>query len=375
MHAFSGKLLFSLSVLTLSVPAVPVKAFSSTQASPASLQKEDSLAYGEQHLQDVTVIAKSKARLLQEQAYAVSVVDLKNQYTQVTSLNKVLNTITSVRLREDGGVGSNYSFAMNGFSGNQVKFFLDGIPMDNFGSSFNLANLSANMADRVEVYKGVLPVSLGADALGGAVNIVSRRNANYLDATYSIGSFNTHKVSVNGAYTNMKTGFTLRSNFFFNYSKNDYKVYAPIVDLNTGLQEGDAWIKRFNDQYHSVGLKLESGVVGRSWADYLLFGVIASENRKHIQTGATMDAVYGKVHSQSYSFIPSLRYKKTNLLTPGLDLLLYATYSMVNTDNVDTAQVKYNWRGESVRSNSRGEGYLTDALILHAQKGRRQGIS
>ena len=218
MHAFSGKLLFSLSVLTLSVPAGPVKAFSSTQATPASLQKEDSLAYGEQHLQDVTVIAKSKARLLQEQAYAVSVVDLKNQYTQVTPLNKVLNAITSVRLREDGGVGSNYSFAMNGFSGNQVKFFLDGIPMDNFGSSFNLANLSANMADRVEVYKGVLPVSLGADALGGAVNIVSRRNANYLDATYSIGSFNTHKVSVNGAYTNMKTGFTLRSNFFFNYS-------------------------------------------------------------------------------------------------------------------------------------------------------------
>lgn len=367
MHAFSGKILFSLSVLTLSVPAVPVKAFSSTQASPASLQKEDSLAYGEQHLQDVTVIAKSKARLLQEQAYAVSVVDLKNQYTQVTPLNKVLNAITSVRLREDGGVGSNYSFAMNGFSGNQVKFFLDGIPMDNFGSSFNLANLSANMADRVEVYKGVLPVSLGADALGGAVNIVSRRNANYLDATYSIGSFNTHKVSVNGAYTNMKTGFTLRSNLFFNYSKNDYKVYAPIVDLNTGLQEGDAWMKRFNDQYHSVGLKLESGVVGRSWADYLLFGVIASENRKHIQTGATMDAVYGKVHSQSYSFIPSLRYKKTNFLTPGLDLLLYATYNMVNTDNVDTAQVKYNWRGESVRSNSRGEGYLTDALIRERQ--------
>lgn len=137
-------------------------AFSSAQASSASLQKGDSLAYGEQHLQDVTVIAKSKARLLQEQAYAVSVVDLKNQYTQVTPLNKVLNTITSVRLREDGGVGSNYSFAMNGFSGNQVKFFLDGIPMDNFGSSFNLANLSANMADRVEVYKGVLPVSLGA---------------------------------------------------------------------------------------------------------------------------------------------------------------------------------------------------------------------
>ena len=179
---------------------------------------------------------KSQARKLQEQAYTVSVVDLRELYVQATPLNKILNNVSSVRLREVGGVGSNYTFAMNGFTGNQVKFFLDGIPMDNFGSSFNLANLSANMADHIEVFKGVLPVHLGADALGGAVNIVSRRNANYLDANYSIGSFNTHKASVNGAYTDMKTGFTLRGNLFFNYSKNDYKVFAPIVDLTTGFQ-------------------------------------------------------------------------------------------------------------------------------------------
>ena len=176
-------------------------------ALPASAQK-DTVAISSQKLQEVLVMPKSQARKLQEQAYTVSVVDLKDMYVQATPLNKILNNVSSVRLREDGGVGSNYTFAMNGFTGNQVKFFLDGIPMDNFGSSFNLANLSANMADHIEVFKGVLPVHLGADALGGAVNIVSRRNANYLDANYSIGSFNTHKASVNGAYTDMKTGFT-----------------------------------------------------------------------------------------------------------------------------------------------------------------------
>ena len=335
-------------------------------AFPASAQK-DTVAISSQKLQEVLVMPKSQARKLQEQAYTVSVVDLKDMYVQATPLNKILNNVSSVRLREDGGVGSNYTFAMNGFTGNQVKFFLDGIPMDNFGSSFNLANLSANMADHIEVFKGVLPVHLGADALGGAVNIVSRRNANYLDANYSIGSFNTHKASVNAAYTDMKTGFTLRGNLFFNYSKNDYKVFAPIVDLTTGLQSGDAWVKRFNDAYHSAGLRMETGLVGRSWADYLLVGLIASESHKHIQTGATMDAVYGQARSRSYSLIPSLRYKKTNLFTPGLDVALFATYSMVNTHNTDTAQLKYNWLGESVRSTSRGEGYLTDALIQERQ--------
>ena len=158
-----------------------------------------------EELEEVQVIGKSEARRQQEQAYAISVLDIKKAYNSAAPLNKLLNNVSSVRIREEGGMGSNYNFSLNGFSGNQVKFFLDGIPMDNFGSSFNLANISANMAERVEVYKGVLPVNLGADALGGAVNIVSRRDANYLDATYSFGSFNTHKVSVNGAYTHRST--------------------------------------------------------------------------------------------------------------------------------------------------------------------------
>ena len=260
-------------------------------------------------LHEVQIVGKTKARKMHEQAYAISVVDLATKYQSASALNQVLNTVTSIKIREDGGLGSNYSFAMNGFSGNQVKFFIDGIPMDNFDSSFNLANISANMADRIEVYKGVLPVYLGSDALGGAVNIVSRTNANYLDATYSVGSFNTHRAALNGVYTS-KGGFTLRANAFANYSDNDYKVFAPIVNLSTNKQEGEEWVRRFNDGYQSYGLKLEAGVVRKSWADYLLFGVIASADKRNVQTGATMDAVYGGVKNRSWSLIPSVRYKK-----------------------------------------------------------------
>lgn len=331
------------------------------QAEAQKNEVHDSLS-----LHEVSIVGKSKARKMHEQAYAVSVVDLATKYQTASPLNKVLNTVTSVNIREDGGLGSNYSFSMNGFSGNQVKFFLDGIPMDNFGSSFNLATISANMADRIEVYKGVLPVSLASDALGGAVNIVSRTNVNYLDATYSVGSFNTHRAAVNGVYTS-KSGFTLRANAFANYSDNDYEVWAPIVNLQTNKQEGEEWVKRFNDGYQSYGVKMETGVVCRSWADYLLVGMIASADKRNVQTGATMDAVYGGVKNRSWSLIPSIRYKKNDLLVPGLSLSLYGTYSMVNTYNVDTLARRYNWRGQWVNSTSAGEAYLTDATIRERQ--------
>lgn len=86
--------------------------------------------------------------------------------------------MAGVKLRVNSGVGSDYNFTLNGFSGRQVKFFMNGLAMDNFGDAFSINNLPANMVERAEVYKGVLPVGLGADALGGAVNVITRKTAN-----------------------------------------------------------------------------------------------------------------------------------------------------------------------------------------------------
>jgi len=318
-------------------------------------------------LNEVVINGKSEARRQQEQAYAITVLDIKKAYATTAPLNKLMNNISSVRIREDGGVGSNYNFSLNGFSGNQVKFFLDGIPMDNFGSSFNLSNISVNMAERVEVYKGVLPVGLGSDALGGAVNIISRKDANFLDASYSVGSFNTHRISLNGAYTDINSGFTVRANAFYNYSDNNYKVYAPVIDLKTNKKIDDRWVKRFHDDYEAGGLKMETGLTNKSYADYLLAGIIISKNDKDVQTGATMDAVYGGVKAKSESLIPSLRYKKEDLFVEGLSFSAYGAYSHVNTFNIDTVSRIYNWLGEWIPASGKGEKSYTDSKIRNRE--------
>ena len=41
--------------------------------------------------------------------------------------------------------------------------------------SFDLNNVPINFADRIEVYKGVVPVGFGTDAIGGVVNIVTNK--------------------------------------------------------------------------------------------------------------------------------------------------------------------------------------------------------
>ncbi|RYY52576.1 MAG: TonB-dependent receptor, partial [Chitinophagaceae bacterium] len=224
-------------------------------------------------LEGVEVTGKSANRRIKEQAFNLNVLDAKKLYNTSADLNHALNQTSGVRVREEGGVGSSFSFSLNGFSGRQVKFFLDGIPMDNFGSSLTLNNFPVNMADRVEIYKGVVPVSLGADALGGAVNIITRANPNFLDVSYGYGSFNTHKASVNHAYTNAKSGFTVRTNAFYNFSDNNYKVRVQPIDLATGQKQPAREVERFHDSYQSIGAQVEAGITNKKYADKLLLGV------------------------------------------------------------------------------------------------------
>lgn len=307
-------------------------------------------------MNEVRVIGKTEVKKAKEQAFSLNVIDTKQLYNTSADLNQVMNRTSGVRIREDGGVGSNFSFSLNGFSGKQVKFFLDGIPIDNFGSSLTLNNFPVNMAERIEVYKGVLPISLGGDALGGAVNILTRSNPNYIDASYGFGSFNTHKASFNAAYTNAKTGFTVRTNMFYNYSDNDYKVDVQPIELQPGDSNGQKGpyqrIKRFHDGYESGTAQVEVGVTGKKYADKLLFGVIASGNKKDIQTGVTMEQVFGARTTRSSSVIPTLKYKKTDLFVKGLDLSVYSAYNMSQNRFIDTTRLKYNWLQETISTTS-----------------------
>ncbi|WP_158797892.1 TonB-dependent receptor [Pedobacter sp. L105] len=306
------------------------------------------LLSGSNDMNEVKIGGKSQNKQIKELPFNVNIVDTKQLYNNSSDINQVLNRTSGVRVREDGGVGSNFTFSLNGFSGKQVKFFLDGIPMDNFGSSLTLNNFPVNMAERVEVYKGVTPIGLGADALGGAVNIVTRNNPNYMDVSYGYGSFNTHKATFNAAYTNAKTGFTIRANAFYNYSDNDYKVDVSPINLITGQTEPEQEVKRFHDGYKSGTAQVEVGVTGKKYADKLLIGLIASGNDKDVQTGVTMEQVFGARTTRSASVIPTLKYKKADLFVKGLDVSLYSAYNMSVNRFIDTTRLKYNWLQQTI---------------------------
>ena len=308
-------------------------------------------------LGEVIVVGNTLSKV-KNSAFNATAVDTKELVNTTKTLSEALSKAPGMKIRESGGVGSDMAVTMDGFSGKHVKVFIDGVPQEGVGSSFGINNIPVNFADRIEVYRGVVPVGFGADAIGGVINIVTPRRQRrwFLDASYSYGSFNTHKTYVNFGQT-LGNGFKYEINAFQNYSDNNYWIDAPVEDFATGGINKNKLehVRRFNDTYHNEAIIAKIGFVNKPWADRLMAGFTYSHMYKEIQTGVRQEIVYGQKHRHGHSLIGALEYGKRNLFTQGLDVALNANYNRNVTVNVDTASVKYNWRGETDRLNSPGE--------------------
>ncbi|WP_125720486.1 TonB-dependent receptor plug domain-containing protein [Flavobacterium ustbae] len=305
-------------------------------------------------LKTATIISKSITQKVNQQAFNVTAVDAKKLHNSSLDISSVLDRVSGARLRQTGGVGSGFDLSINGFSGKRIRFFLDGVPMDNFGSSFQINNIPVNFAERIEIYKGVVPVWLGSDALGGAVNIVTgSRLKNYLDFSYSYGSFNTHRTNLNTAFTTKK-GFTVQLNAFQNYSDNNFKVTVDAADVHTGKYYPNTVVKRFHDQYHNETAILKIGLLDKKWADQLLFGITLGQYYKEIQTGAQLRTVFGAWHTKGDILMPSLKYLKKDFLAKDLDVIINANYNLGKEQSIDTVHARYGWLGDSIQYKGKG---------------------
>lgn len=299
-------------------------------------------------LDEVVVVSNGVTRLKRSAFNAVAL-DTKALQNSTQNLSEALAQAPGMKIRESGGVGSDMQLMMDGFTGKHIKIFIDGVPQEGVGSSFGLNNIPVNYAERIEVYKGVVPVGFGTDAIGGVINIITKKNRNkwFLDASYSYGSFNTHKSYVNFGQT-FRSGLTYEINVFQNYSDNNYYVDTPVKDFTTGAinQKKIEHVKRFHDTYHNEAVIGKIGFVDKKWADRLMFGFTYSHMYKDIQTGVRQEVVFGGKYRKGYSIMPSLDYRKRDFFVRGLDVVLTANYNKNMTNNVDTSSYEYNWRGE-----------------------------
>jgi len=341
-----------------------------------------------ENLDEVTINGKSHETKLETKGFAVSAIKTEEASLRNIQTNELLNTTVGVKIRQNGGLGSDVTYSLNGLSGNSVRIFIDGIPISTYGNSFNLNSIPPSMIKNIEVYKGVVPGHLADDALGGAINIVLHNDAKTnFNASVSYGSFNTTQASVNGLFRFDKSGLTVKASLFHNYSDNDYKVSGrSVVATGLGGVQTPITARRFNDAYRSTGGRAEIGYTDVKWADQFFIGVTGSDDYKEVQHGAFMTITpYKDRFLESDALLGSINYQKKDLFTKGLDVKVNGLYGKRNRAVNDTVSWAYSWNGERAidfRGNeyqytwrSQQEGGPTLAKIKRNVASIRSGVS
>ena len=283
-------------------------------------------------LDEVVVMGKSEARKIREQAMPVTVYSMSQLQGTVNSVEDILTKTVGVTIRSQGAVGSASRISVRGLEGKRIGFFIDEVPMNDNSDFIDINDIPIDMIDRIEIYKGVVPAKFGGSAVGGAVNIVIKEYPpRYLDASYSFGSFNTHKASSVFKRNLVKQGIELGAALLYTHSDNDYRMELP--------QNKGKFIKRDHDKFNQSGGGI-SMKARKWWFDQMEFELEFIRNSKQIQ-GVVENIRSAESSAGAYNFAIDLQ--KDNFLLNGLDFSSGTGYAYSQYNFVDTARLRYDW--------------------------------
>ena len=95
----------------------------------------------------------------------------------VTYVGDALRRVPGVAIAQTGSFGGTTSLFLRGGESKYVKVLIDGVPVNDPGGAFDLATLTTDNVDRIEVVRGPASVLYGADAVTGVVQIFTRHGA------------------------------------------------------------------------------------------------------------------------------------------------------------------------------------------------------
>ncbi|MNF51734.1 Vitamin B12 transporter BtuB precursor [compost metagenome] len=145
-------------------------------------------------LQDQLVTATRTAQTAQQSLAAVTVFDRAQiEQSQASSVPELLKKVPGVSFANNGGPGKNTSLFMRGSESDHVLVLIDGIKVGSVTSGgAALQDLPLELIERIEVVRGPRSSLYGSEAIGGVIQIFTRKgDARGVKPFFSAG-YGTH---------------------------------------------------------------------------------------------------------------------------------------------------------------------------------------
>ena len=308
-------------------------------------------------LDGVVVTGKSKVQFMRESPEAITVINGKDLQGRSVSLETILDKTIGLKVGQTGGLGSSSRIIVHGLEGNRIQILWDGIPMSTSDGTFSLDEIPIDIIERIEVYKSIIPARFGCDGLGGAVNIVTKEfSTDYLDASYELGSYQTHKGSVFSRKNFPKSGILLGAGGYYTSAKNDYSFRVP--------ERENLFVKRDHDRFRSYMLKWKVAFT-KFW-----FDEISTEFGYYNRFNETQGVLKNIQHAENKSGMFMLENKliKSGILNNRLNFESHFSLSHTTNNFVDTARVNHDFEG-NIYPSPNGQGETGDVPHNSNDKG------
>ena len=195
-----------------------------------------------------TRIAQPASSLLSD-IRIIDSTDLANAGSQ--SLLDVLRTQGGVEVATNGGPGQVSAIFIRGTNANHVVVLIDGVRLNSATTGTNaFENIPLNQIERIEILRGPASSLYGADAIGGVIQIFTRREGNRATLAAGLGTWTTQRysgsfarefgatrLSIDAGYEDTRafSATNERSAFSFNPDTDPYR------NRNVGVNLGHRW--------------------------------------------------------------------------------------------------------------------------------------
>ena len=164
------------------------------------------LAQDTKKLEPVVVTATKLETPADQLGASVTVVTGEDFQTyHYPTVDEALRQVPGVDIRRSGSLGKTTSITIRGANSNQVQVLVDGVRVKSptLGEA-ELSDFAPDLIERIEVIRGPQSTLYGADAIGGVVNIITKKGKGPFTATVEqeVGNYDTlrSRGTVSGAW-------------------------------------------------------------------------------------------------------------------------------------------------------------------------------
>jgi vitamin B12 transporter len=169
------------------------------------LLADEPAATAENNSEKIVVTANRMETPVDQVATSVTIIDQDDiKKRGKDQVYEILRNLPGITVNNQGGIGRKTSVFVRGTDGDKVLVLIDGIKMNDPLSpnrDFNFGTLSLDNIERIEVVRGAQSVLYGSDAIGGVINIITKKGSKSqptrLGAEVEYGTYKTYQARGN----------------------------------------------------------------------------------------------------------------------------------------------------------------------------------